>query len=250
MIQRTIKVPLTLRVEETVALEVATAVYYRCNPHHDRYIAETLEKAGITIAEMQRYFIQLSYITAEFWHNCDDMSIELTLKPHEIRNLYLPIMYAVVFASVGNTKIGNYEYVLRQVPGMDGTAAKIDRDWVIQFSSKLEELRHIVKGDIGQIGNRSAQAQNPVMMSIFTTLSEDKRAGFMSIRDGAQVDEALAGLAALLGLSLVENAMNILYTGVTEVNFRELMDTIVEKGSVKTKTTLFREVASTGGGSD
>lgn len=229
MIQRK-RVYLVLETKPEVARELAETVLFRANPHGSSFIDETLTATGITVSELMKYFSELAKAVAEFWENCDNMSKPLTLKPHEIRNLYLPLMYAVVFASIGNVSVGNYDYVIVSRP--DDAP---DRKFLIEFSAKLETVRHYIHGATGQIGNRSAQPQIPTMLTIFCRMDEAGRNAEIAVRDGANVDDALAGYAALVGLSLKEEANAILYTGINSVNFRELAATVVEK-SIRTNT--------------
>jgi hypothetical protein len=223
---KTFRVYLTLSPKAEAAREVAEAVLMRANPHDSELVHTTLTEAGITVDNLQKYFIQLANLVTQFWHSNWDVNVKLALKPHEIRNLYLPLVYGVIFSSVGNYSFGNYEYLLKS-----SDEVEIDSKFLIQFSAKLETVRHYVKGAIGQIGNRGAQPQTSTMMTILGTVV-DKRTAEVNVRDGVNADKALAGLAALAGLSLVEEAYRILYTGVEEVNFRQVTETLVDKGLV------------------
>lgn len=233
MVQKTLRVKVELRVDQNIAKEVATEVYLRMNPHQSQLTEKRLKDADVNIPNLVKYFIELSKATGEFWNNCWDMSFETTMKPHELRNMFLPLMYSVILSSVGNLKVGNYEYVIKA-----RADEKPDRKFLIDFSAKLEGMRDIIKGDIGQIGNRGAQPQTAVMTCLLGEVSDDTRSAEMYIRDGQQVDKALAGLSTLVGLSLVEEAYKVLYTGVEEVNFRQLTATLVEKASVKTNSAV------------
>ena len=224
MIQKTKVVELTLKNNPEIAVEVATAVWFRCNPHQSTLIAMRLEEAGITPENLAKYFVEINKAVAEFWHNNHDSKKKTVLAPHELRGLYLPLMYGVIFASVGNITIGNYEY---QITALDNELP--DKDFLISFSTVLENNRDIVRGDIGQIGNRSAQPQTGVMTCLIGEIAPDGRSAEMLIRDGQQVDKDLAGLSVLVGVSLIEEANTILYSGVEEVNFRQLTDTLVDK---------------------
>lgn len=218
--RQSIKVQLTMKVNEDVAKEVAYEVIKRANPHDSVLVDNKLEDAGITVESMARYFTELQLVVAEFWNGVADASFTTSLKPHEVRNLYLPLIYSVIFASVGNVTIGNYEYVLKA-----NETQKVDRQWILEFSAKLETMRSYVLGDIGQIGNRNAQPQTSTMLAVLTDTVTDRSAQ-IAIRDGVTYDVALSGMSALAGLSLIENAYSILYTGLEEVNFRELASTV------------------------
>lgn len=225
MMLRTKVVSLELKTNENVAREVAQSVMLRANPHQSEFSAKRLDDSGINVESMTKYFLELAKAVAEFWQNTKYMDKPLTLKPHEMRGLYLPVMYGVIFSSIGNMTVGNYEYVLKAK-----AEDKPDAKFLIEFSAKLENVRDILKGAEGQVGNRSVQPQTSVMMSILSEISDDYRTAQMLVRDGVQVDTALAGLSTLVGLSLVEQAYTIMYTGVEEVNFRQLTDTLMEKG--------------------
>lgn len=227
MVQKTIKVMLNLKINENVAMEVAEAVLMRANPHQSMLVDKRLEDAGVNRDSLVRYFVEIGKAVADFWDNHDDMRHTTTLKPHELRGLYLPTMYAVIFSSIGNIAIGNYQYVVKARE--EDTP---DREFLINFSAQLESLRDILRGDIGQIGNRNAQPQDMVMCCLLGEVAEDQRSASYLIRDGRTVDAGLAGVSALLGLSLVSEAMRCMYTGVDEVNFRQWTDSVVEKGLI------------------
>lgn len=236
MTQKSFRVELTLKTDSNVAKEVAAQVLFRANPHESTLTASRLERAGVTLESLTKYFTQLSLVVGEFWNNTWDMTYQTVMKPHEVRNLYLPLMYGVIFASLGNIKEGNYEYVIKA-----RVDEKPDRKWLIEFSATLEAMRDIIRGDIGQIGNRGAMPQSHVMLTILSEISEDFRTAEILIKDGKQVDKALAGLSALVGLSLVEEANKIMYTGVDEVNFRQLTNTLVDKSLVELSTNVKTE---------
>lgn len=233
MNQKLLRVGVQLKMDANIAKEVAYEVLLRMNPHQSMLTAKRLEDANVTLDNMVKYYLELGKAVAEFWNSCWDMQYQTVLKPHEMRNLYLPLMYAVIFSSVGNLQVGNYQYVIKAKAD-----EKPDRKFLVEFSATLESMRDIIKGDTGQIGNRGAQPQTQVMMCLVGEVSEDNQSAEMLIRDGQKVDTALAGLSTLVGLSLVEEAYRILYTGVEEVNFRQLYTSIVEKQSVKQVATV------------
>jgi hypothetical protein len=222
----TIKVPVTLKNDDRIAREVAENVLMRSNPHDSELIAKTLESKGITVESLTKYYQQIAAVVCEFWTSQHDVSFKPTLKPHEMRGLYLPLVFATIFASVGNLKIGNYEFLLYPI----GDAYPVDREFIFEMSSNLESMRHYVKGDIGQIGNRAAVPMTTTMSAILLEVSDDGRNGTLGIKDGSTLDSAAAGLAALAGVSLVNESYSILYTGLDQVNFREVTETIVDKG--------------------
>lgn len=225
MIQKSVRVELALKINPYVAIEVADAVLMRANPHQSLLTDKRLEDAGITRDNLSKYFTELGKAVAEFWNNQWDMTFTTVLKPHELRGLYLPVIYGVIFSSVGNLTVGNYEYVVKAQAD-----EKPDRKFLIDFSAKLESVRDVLKGAVGQVGNRAAQPQSAVMLSVMGELALDGRSASIMIRDGVQVDKALAGLSTLVGLSLVQEAMQCMYTGIEEVNFRQLTDSLVESG--------------------
>lgn len=218
--KRVSKVFLTLQTREETAKEVAYEVLKRANPHDSVLVDQKLTEADITLDTMSKYFIELQKAVCEFWNGVDDVSFRATLKPHELRGLYLPLIYSVIFASIGNMQYGDFEYVLK-ANEQDG---KADRDFLIQFSAKLEQYREYIKGSDGQVGNRSAVPQTSTMLTILSSV-QGYRAE-IGIWTGAPYDVQLSGLAALAGVSLVNEAYTIIYTGVEEVNFRELVSTI------------------------
>lgn len=230
MLSKTIKVLVTLKTDDSIAREVAENVLMRANPHSSQLTANELKENGITVETLMKYYQQIAAVVAEFWANQHDSESEMTLKPHEIRGLYLPLLYAVIFSSIGNIKIGSYEFLLTPIE-----TASIDRKFIFEMSANLESLRHYVKGDVGQIGNRGAAPMSTTMSTILLDVSDDHRNGTIGIKDGATLDEAAAGLAALAGLSLVETAYSILYTGIEEVNFREIAETVMDKGLRETQ---------------
>lgn len=230
MIQKTHRVYLRLQTNEGIAREISEQVLARANPHSQELVRQELEAKGITRDNLVKYFMQLSGVVTEFWHAQWDLNVGLTVKPHEIRGLYLPLMYGVVFASVGNIKVGNYEYFLKSD---DSETSTIDKKFLFEFSANLESLRDYVKGSTGQIGNRNAQPQSAVMLCLLGEIHpENVQTARMQVRDGISFDKDLAGLAVLAGVSLVEKAEDILYTGVEEINFRQLTETLIEKGLV------------------
>ena len=224
MIQKTKVVALTLKNNPEIAMEVAQAVWFRCNPHQSSLIAKRLDEAGITPENLAKYYIEINKAVAEFWHNTHQSTKKTVLAPHELRGLYLPLMYGIIFASVGNITVGNYEYFIQ---ALDNELP--DKEFLLSFSTILENNRDIVRGDLGQIGNRGAQPQTAVMTCLIGEVAPDGRSAEMLVRDGQTVDKDLAGLAVLVGVSLVEEAYSILYSGVEEVNFRQLTDTLVDK---------------------
>lgn len=231
---------LNLVTNEFAAREVAEATYLRANPHQSDLVQRRLdgtikgddpkviEENAITVEKLIRYFTEISKAVAEFWESNYNPKVELTLKPHELRGLFLPLIYSVVFASVGNMQLGNYEYRIKA-----RASERPDRKFLLEFSALLEANRDIIKGEIGQIGNRAAKPQSAVMLCVMSVA--DERTAEYLIRDGVNVDPALAGLATLVGLSLQEEAMSILYTGVQEANFRQLTDTLVDKNLMAIK---------------
>jgi hypothetical protein len=225
------KVKLTLKNNEQTAVVVSQAILNRANPHYQTLINDRLEKSGITVENMAKYFRQIGLVVADFWNGGWDLTYNKVLKSHEVRGLYLPTIMGVIFSSIGNLKIGNYEYLI-----VAQSSEEIEKDWLFEFSATLEANRDLVKGNVGQIGNYAAQPQQAVMLSILGEIASDYRSAEMLIRDGANVDTALAGLSVLAGLSLIEEAYNILYTGVEVVNFREVTETIVDKGLIATRT--------------
>lgn len=233
MVQKTIKVELNLKINKNVAMEVAEAVLMRANPHQSMLVDKRLEEAGVNRDSLVRYFVEIGKAVADFWDNHDDMRHTTTLKPHELRGLYLPTIYGVIFSSIGNITIGNYQYVVKardeDVP---------DKEFLIEFSAQLEALRDILRGDIGQIGNRNAQPQDMVMCCLLGEVADDNRTASYLIRDGRTVDAGMAGVSALLGLSLVTEAMRCMYTGVDEVNFRQWTDSVVEKGLINARVAV------------
>lgn len=227
MMSRIIKVELTLKSNKEIAEEVAYEVLRRANPHESELVERKLSENDITLENLTKYFQDLQYLVADFWWSVDDISHKPLFKPHELRGLYLPLLYSVIFASVGNMKVGNYSYVLR--PDEGTIPESICKEWIINFSAKLESLRMYIQGDIAQIGNRNAQPQTSVMLALMADVCTSSKTAQFSVRDGFTPDEALAGLSVLLGLTLVNSAYDILYTGVQEVNFRELVGTIKER---------------------
>jgi hypothetical protein len=240
MVQRSYVVSLRLKTSEFAAREVAEAVWFRANPHHSQLVQERLEKAGITVKVLQKYFVELVKAVAEFWNSNYDLDFQTVLKPHELRGMYLPLIYSVVLSSIGNITKGNYEYRIKAMAD-----EKPDREFLIKTSATLESLRDIIKGDVAQIGNRAAQPQEATMLCILADVAEDGRTAEMLIRDGATVDKDLAGLGMLAGVSLVESAYSIMYTGVEEVNFRQLTDTLVDKNLMAIKKTAPEAVKKT-----
>lgn len=227
---KSIKVYLTLKPRKEAAREVAENVMMRANPHSSVLTEQELTSNGITVENMQKYFLEIAKAVVQFWNSNWDPSVITVMKPHEMRQLYLPLVYGVIFASVGNMTLGNYEYLLKaqddEIP---------DRKFLIEFSAKLESMRHHVKGSIGQIGNRQAQPQTSTMMTILANATA--REAEVNVRDGINIDHALGGLAALAGVSLVEEAYKILYTGVEQVNFRQVTETLIDKGLQASRTS-------------
>jgi hypothetical protein len=221
MIQKKV-VELTLKAREQTGNEVAYEILARANPHASDLVQSKLDALDITVPNMSKFFCEVAKAVAEFWWADEDPTVKTTLKPHELRMLYLPLIMGVIFGSIGNVDHGNYRYVLKPA-----TDEKVDKDFLFDFSAKLESLRVYIKGDRGQIGNRRAIPQASTMLSTVSMIDGYK--AHIEIRDGVGYDEALAGLAALAGLTLVNEAYRILYTGVQEVNFRELLGTIREK---------------------
>jgi hypothetical protein len=222
---------LTLKTNKATATVVSQAIIQRANPHYQTLIEDRLNKNGITAENMAKYFQQVAMVVADFWHAGWDLSHKPVLKSHEVRGLYLPTIMGVIFSSIGNIKLGGYEYLL-----VAQSSEEIEKNWLFEFSATLEANRDIVKGNVGQIGNYAAQPQQHVMLSILGEIASDNRSAEMLIRDGVNVDNALAGLSVLAGLSLIEEAYTILYTGVEEVNFREVTETIVDKGLQANRT--------------
>lgn len=229
MTTKTKRVYLVMNTKPEVAREIAHEVIVRSNPHDSSLVAKKLEEAGITEEVLVRYFTELQKAVAQFWHNQHNMTTTTKLKPHELRQMYLPLLYSVIFASVGNMKVGNYEYYL--ITREDDIP---DREFLIETSSTLESLREYVRGGIGQIGVRNVTPQSSTMLTILTEIDPNMKTASIAIRDGASVDNMLSGYAALVGLSLVDEANMILYTGEDEANFRELVGSITQRDPDKT----------------
>jgi hypothetical protein len=221
-----INVYVTLKNDDRVATEISEAILMRANPHASQLVEDRLEKAGITVENLSKYVEQVSQIVCEFWQADYDKMFKPTLRSHEVRNLYLPLIMSVVYSQVGNISIGQYTYRLKA-----STDVKVEKEWVLTFSATLENNRDIILGDVGQIGNYAAQPQTQVMLSILGEMASDGRTAEMLVRDGTNVDEALAGLSALAGLALVDETYRILYTGVFEANFRQVIRTLVQTNS-------------------
>ena len=222
--QKSIKVELQLKNSETAAREVAYEVLRRANSHGSPLIDKKLEEAGINLDSMTKYFEQLVLVVAEFWNASRDFTYKPVLAKHVVRSLYLPTLYAVILSSVGNTKVGNYEYVIK---AMDDRT--VDKEFVIQMSAKLEEMRMYVSGNIGQIGNDKAEPQTSVMLAILGEVIGGNAT--LLIKDGVSYDAQLAGFAALTGVALVQSSQECLYTQEEMVNFRELVMTVKESKS-------------------
>lgn len=220
------KVMLVLKANTITADVVSSAILQRANPHYQTLIEDRLSRAGITVENTSKYFRMIAAIVSEFWAAQWDRSFTPTLRSHEVRGLYLPLIMGVIFSSVGNCKVGNYEYQLSR------SSEEIDKKFVFDYSATLEANRDLVKGAVGQIGNYAATVQAPVMLSILGEIASDERSAEMRVRDGVTVDSSLAGLSVLAGLTLVDSAFSILYTGYEEVNFREVTDTLVERSTL------------------
>lgn len=221
MIIKTKVVRLTLKTNANVAREVSHEVLARSNPHASSLIENKLDDLGINEDSLSKYFTMLGDVVAEFWQAQYDLNFKPTLKSHEVRSLYLPLIMSVIFASVGNLKTGNYEYRI------EASEANVDREWILEYSAKLESVREYIIGSVNQIGNYQATPQTTVMLAILGEVTD--RDANIYIRDGVTADRDLAGISALVGLSLVESAYDILYTGVDQVNFRDLIGTVVQK---------------------
>jgi hypothetical protein len=219
-------VKLVLKANTITADVVSSAILQRANPHYQTLIEDRLSRAGITVENTSKYFRMIAAIVSEFWAAQWDRSFTPTLRSHEVRGLYLPLIMGVIFSSVGNCKVGNYEYQLSR------SSEEIDKKFVFDYSATLEANRDLVKGAVGQIGNYAATVQAPVMLSILGEIASDERSAEMRVRDGVTVDSSLAGLSVLAGLTLVDSAFSILYTGYEEVNFREVTDTLVERSTL------------------
>lgn len=227
---KSVRVYLTLKTKEEAAREVAETVMMRANPHDSVLTARCLGESGVNTDNLSRYFIEVSKAVAEFWHSNWDTTVRTTLKPHELRSLYLPLVYGVIFSSVGNMTIGNYEYLVKSVD-----CGTIDKEFLFSFSAALNSVRQYVKCSDGQIGNRAVSPQTSTMMTILGTNCDD-RSTEVNVRDGVNTDDSLRGLAALAGISLIEEAYRILFTGVEEVNFRQVTETLIDKGLVAART--------------
>lgn len=219
-------VKLVLKANKITADIVSSAILQRANPHYQTLIDDRLTRAGITLENTSKYFCMLAAVVSEFWAAQWDRSFTPVLKSHEVRGLYLPLIMGVIFSSVGNCKVGNYDYQLSR------SSEEIDKKFLFEYSATLEANRDLVKGAVGQIGNYGATVQAPVMMSVLGEIASDERSAEMRVRDGVTVDSGLAGLSVLAGLTLVDSAFSILYTGYEEVNFREVTDSIVERSTL------------------
>lgn len=219
-------VKLVLKANTITADVVSSAILQRANPHYQTLIEDRLSRAGITVENTSKYFRMIAAIVSEFWAAQWDRSFTPTLRSHEVRGLYLPLIMGVIFSSVGNCKVGNYEYQLSR------SSEEIDKKFVFDYSATLEANGDLVKGAVGQIGNYAATVQAPVMLSILGEIASDERSAEMRVRDGVTVDSSLAGLSVLAGVTLVDSAFSILYTGYEEVNFREVTDTLVERSTL------------------
>lgn len=222
--QKIFKVELQLKSSEVAAREVAYEVLKRVNSHGSPLIDAKLEKAGVNLETMTKYFQQLTLVVAEFWNAARDFEYKPTLPKHMVKGLYLPTLYAVILSSVGNTKVGNYEYVIKAI---DKTG--VDKEFIIEFSATLESLRMYVSGNIGQIGNDKAEPQTSVMLAILGEVIDGNAT--LHVKDGVSYDTHLAGFAALAGIALVEEADKNLYTQEEMINFRELVMTVKESKS-------------------
>lgn len=244
MVQKTKVVPLSMGAKEEIAREIAHEVLNRTNPHQHTLIDDKLTAENINEGTLTKYFQELTKVVAEFWRSQYDVNFRTTLKPHEVRQLYLPLIYSVILSSVGNLKSGNYEYRITTVDENKvdeksttsspvTSSVSIDKEFVIETSARLESLRDYIAGDIGQIGNRNAIPQTSVMLTLLGNVDLSMKTCELEVRDGASVDEMLGAYAALVGLSLKESANSILYTGMDLVNFREVVSGIVQRNSDK-----------------
>ena len=222
---------LQLQTNEVIAREIAYAVMERANPHGQTLIDRDLDKMGITVDTLTRYFVELSGAVASFWQSQWDVRHTSALKPHEMRGLYLPLMYSVVLSQVGNISVGNYSYrLITQQKGV------VDKDFLLEFSGKLEASRQYIKGDVGQLGNRNVQVNDTMMMCLLGSVAEMTKEAEVFVRDGVIGDDQLRGLAALVGLTLVDECNAILYTGLDNVNFREVVSGIKQNAPEKSQS--------------
>ena len=226
MSKQTYSVTLTLKPRAEVAREVAQAILMRANPHGQALIDEKLERAGINAESLAKYFVQVGQVVAEFWNYDWDKTMTPTLRSHEVRGLFLPLLMSVVYSQVGNIEVGNYRYLIKA-----STDVNVEKEFIIEFSAKLESMRQYIFGDVKQIGNYAAKPSDTVMLTILSAVSSDGREAEALVRDGVNVDDDLAGLAVLAGVTLVNEAYKILYTGEINVGFRRLIGTIKEKTS-------------------
>lgn len=178
-----------------------------------------LEEAGINEESLTQYFMQVATLV-EAWHAAKRSIAEnVTLKKYkfafgELRQLYLPALFATVVSQVGDVKIGSYD--IQITPRREGV---VDREFIIRMSEALYENDAIIFAERDQIGVANREGNASVMSTIVLVLDHVTRDAEVATQTGQAVDDKAKLLSTLAGIELVNKAHTVLYPNVDYVNY-------------------------------
>lgn len=219
-----VKVPVTLKMQEDVAMIIARNEFAGIfSSHGSELKLKELEDAGITPESLAKYFVQLQVLTCAFAQDKRDINSKCLksfgFRFSELRNLYLTSIIATVLSQVGDVQIGNY--MIEVNTPTDGI---VERDFVIKMSEALYEHAHILYAQKDQIGNAKATINADFMANIVTVMDASERVATVRSKDGSNPDVKFKALATLAGLSLVNAAYSILYPVVDYIDYGKPSD--------------------------
>lgn len=171
---------------------------------------QELAKLGITDVELAKYYTELVEIVSamcEANRSPESGALDkVKFKPHEIRGLYVPVLFATILSQIGDVKIGNFRVEVKSK-----IETKVDRKFVLDMSEKLLDVQHILPNENGQIV--IGREGNPdVMASVLLSVNANEKAAAVATQDGQNPDDRCKLMAVAAGIQLVNQAHMILFT--------------------------------------
>lgn len=171
---------------------------------------QKLEEDGINVETLTRYFLECAAIQAAFCEQKREFNStalkDLDFKFSEVKDLYLPVLSATILSQMGDVSVGPYN-----IQVCANAEFKVDRTWVIQFSEALYRNQSIILCQKDQIGVMNRAATPDMMCSIVTSMSTVDKVIQVNTMVGASPDDRCGAFAALMGITLVNKAHDVLY---------------------------------------
>lgn len=235
-----IKVGVTLKPNKEIASIIGRAEMAAAYSKNSDVLLKKLESKGITEERLARYYYQLQILVCAYAHDRRMIGSrnlkDLGFRFNDMKNLYLPVISATILSQIGDCTIGNYDIEVEAIKGIEakgkndatdeGASSEgdedwkvIDKAWIIEMSNALRDCRDLFPAYDGQLGNTHTKYSPDFMCNILTALEATTYQCEVRSKDGYNPDQKLKALAAFAGITLVNQAFQILYT---EVDFIRL----------------------------